>query len=308
MARKRNDRCPLQDECEKICAYQNHELDCPYYSVNAREDYYIEDQEELRRELERKDLREYEEELLKAYMDCDDEEEPTEEDAGEETEIEVIPERNSLHLDGARGVTEKIKKAMYDAAKQFVYIGFLLWEVQQYGYYLEGGYTNVYEYAEAELNFKRSSTKNFIAIAETFGNKYYGERAQIGGCILPTMNLQPEYEQFNYSQLCEMLAMSPAQREKVTPDMTIKQIRALKKEPEFELEPNYETTPIALPDDPTPEIVGQTSGQEDLKSIVINNIWRDLPPEVIKALVKAADLHYNPKSTYNITIALHKDY
>lgn len=296
MAKKSNNRCPLQAECEKICTYQNHELDCPYYSVNARPDYYIDDQEDLRQEKERRDLRDYEDDLIKACLDCEDE---------EEIETEIIPARHSLHLDGALGVTEKIKKAMYDAAKQFVYIGFLLWEVQEYNYYIEGGYQNVYEYAENELNFKRSSTKNFISIAQTFGNKYYGERAQIGGCILPTMNLQPKYEQFNYSQLCEMLAMSPAQREKVSPDMTIKQIRALKKEPEFELEPNYETTPITLPDDPNAENVGQTSGQEDMKAMLINNIWKDLDPETIKALVLAAGLKYNPKSTYNITIKLH---
>lgn len=301
MAKKTNNRCPLQAECEKICTYQNRELQCPYYSINARPDYYIEDQEELRQEIQRKELREYEEELLKAYKHCDEDEEDAGEDPDIETEVEILPTQNNLQLDGPMGITEKIKKAMYDAAKQFVYIGSLLWEVQTYGYYLNSGYESVYEYAEKELNFKRSSTKNFIAIAMNFG-----EKERVYGYIMPTMTLRTEYEQFNYSQLCEMLAMSPAQREKVTPDMTIKQIRALKKEPEFELEPNYETTPIALPDDPAPEIIGQTSGQE-LKGIVINNIWRDLPPEIIKALVKASDLRYNPKSTYNITIELHKN-
>ena len=68
-------------------------------------------------------------------------------------------------------VTEKIKKAMYETAKQFVYIGFLLWEVQEYGYYSEKGYADVYEYAETELGFKRSSTKNFIAINIKFGSR-----------------------------------------------------------------------------------------------------------------------------------------
>ena len=67
------------------------------------------------------------------------------------------------HLHGERGVTQKIKKAMFDAAREFVYIGFLLWEVKEYEYHREGGYSNVYEYAEAELGFKRSSTKNFIS-------------------------------------------------------------------------------------------------------------------------------------------------
>lgn len=49
MAKNINDRCPLAVECErKKCEFAHKELDCPYYSVNARQDYYIEDQEELR--------------------------------------------------------------------------------------------------------------------------------------------------------------------------------------------------------------------------------------------------------------------
>ena len=42
MKKSINDRCPLQVECErKKCEYVRKELECPYYSANAREDYYI---------------------------------------------------------------------------------------------------------------------------------------------------------------------------------------------------------------------------------------------------------------------------
>lgn len=47
---KTNDRCPLQGECEKKCEYIRRELDCPYYHVNARPGYEIDDQEERRRD------------------------------------------------------------------------------------------------------------------------------------------------------------------------------------------------------------------------------------------------------------------
>lgn len=46
---KTNDRCPLQAECEKKCEYIRRELDCPYYHVNARPGYEIDDQEDRRR-------------------------------------------------------------------------------------------------------------------------------------------------------------------------------------------------------------------------------------------------------------------
>lgn len=159
------------------------------------------------------------------------------------------------HLHGSNGVTEKIKKAMYESAKQFVYIGFLLKEVRDYKYYGEGGYEDVYTYAEFELGFKRSSTKNFIAIAETFGIqewKYQGitQKSQ-------SMSLQPEYEKFNYSQLVELLAMSPAQRQAAKPEMTVRDLRSMKQK---DREEAIRSTP--QPPSMLPQVTGQTSGQE----------------------------------------------
>lgn len=154
------------------------------------------------------------------------------------------------HLHGYNGVTEKIKRAMYESAKQFVYIGFLLREVKEYKYYEEGSYKNVYEYAEFELGFKISSTKNFIAIAETFGVQEY----TYGGKLHKEykMCLQPKYEKFNYSQLVELLAMSDQQRNKAKPDMTVKQLREIKKAPIVEQ---------VTMDELEAKAIGQTSGQ-----------------------------------------------
>lgn len=119
-----------------------------------------------------------------------------------------------------------------------------------------------------------------------------------------TMSLQPQYQQFNYSQLCEMLSMSDKQREKVTPDMTVKQIRELKREGEPDLPPNMETIPIPLSDDPVPS--GQTSGRVN-RSHTVNNIWSELPDDLVKGLVSVSGLRWNPRSHYDITITLHKD-
>lgn len=288
-----NNRCPLQAECERKCTFKLRELECDYYKYNARPDYYIKDQEAIRQKQERAEDEKLEEAMI---AEIPDEEELDEEESNEEAEETTLyTSKASIYLDGPRGVTEKIKQAMYNAAKEFVYIGFLLWEVQKNGYYREHGYNNVYEYAETELNFKRSSTKNFIAIAEQFGTE---DRRSIGGIAhTRTMMLQPKYEQFNYSQLCEMLSMAPAKREQVTPDMTVREIRELKRQSEPDLPPELETIPIELPEKTT----GQTSGQEN-KTIIINNYWRDLPPEIIKAIVKAAGLKYTPKSCYKIRV------
>lgn len=163
-------------------------------------------------------------------------------------------------------VTDIIKREMYEVASHFVYIGYCLWSVKQFGYYRSGGYVDVYDYASHELGLKRTSTKNLIGISEVFGNRYYHS---FSSSILPTADLQPAYQDFNYSQLTEMLSMSEKQREQVTPDMSVRQIRELKKgsapasDPEFPLEPQYETIPIELTEQhPAPESAGQTSDQD----------------------------------------------
>lgn len=306
MAKEVNNRCPLQAECENVCKWQGSELDCDYYHSFARPGYEIDDQETIR-------FKRIDEAMMAAYeADDEDEEEYVESPSDAENaavspvevadEVSILPV--SVHLDGSNGVTEKIKRAMYDAAKQFVYIGFLLWEVQEFCYYSEKGYSSVYEYAEAELGFKKSSTKNFIAINYEFGCRDDRPR---GIAHQRTMSLQPAYSKFSYSQLCEMLSMSEKQRAKVTPDMTVRQIRDLKRgEVEQDLPPDMETIPIQLPDDPASE-PGQTSGQQ-YRSCTVNNIWKDLPSDLLKSLTMFSGIRYNPKSCYDITIKLHKDF
>ena len=56
MAKKtENKRCPFQQECERKCEYELHELDCDYYFNNAFGDFIIKDQEEIREARERTD-------------------------------------------------------------------------------------------------------------------------------------------------------------------------------------------------------------------------------------------------------------
>ena len=91
-----NDRCPLQVECErKKCEYVRNELACPYYSANAREGYYIYDQEAIRN---RKD-REAMDEALFASLDDDAEND----EAAETGELVCIPiEQLYPHPDNPR--------------------------------------------------------------------------------------------------------------------------------------------------------------------------------------------------------------
>lgn len=78
MAKKAiNERCPLHVECErKKCEHIGHELECPYYEANAREELIIEDQEAIRRERWRKAEEEDFERMMADLDPEDDEEDP----------------------------------------------------------------------------------------------------------------------------------------------------------------------------------------------------------------------------------------
>lgn len=80
MAKKVNARCPLQAECERNCKHELHELDCDYYSANARDELVIEDQEEIRRQKER----EWEEQMYAELLAEEDPGEDPAEDPAEE--------------------------------------------------------------------------------------------------------------------------------------------------------------------------------------------------------------------------------
>lgn len=117
--------------------------------------------------------------------------------------------------------TAKIKKTMEDLTQDFFRIGYYLWEIRNFGWYKSKGYKDIVEFAEAELNFKKRSTYNFIAIVENFAEWNNG---------YPKFWIDEKYRKFGYSQLAEMLSLAPEARENINPDMTVKQIRETKKE------------------------------------------------------------------------------
>lgn len=97
-------------------------------------------------------------------------------------------------------------------------IAFRLAEAKRQGFAEELGYANIYDLSEKEFNFKRSSTAAYIAVADRFMN---------GNQLLA------QYAKFSYSQLVEMLPLSDYDCGRIKPDMTVKQIRAWRKDHRF---------------------------------------------------------------------------
>ena len=67
--KKQNDRCPLQQECERTCKVIGHERDCDYYVNNRHGTGGIPDQDKILTAEERKKVREREEQYLASLSD-----------------------------------------------------------------------------------------------------------------------------------------------------------------------------------------------------------------------------------------------
>ena len=137
-------------------------------------------------------------------------------------ELEIQTSENLLYY------TKKIKNKIDDIATGFFNIGYYLWEIKHHNYFSENGYKDVYEFAEKELNFKKISTHNFIAIVDKYADWSQG--------AYPKMWIAEKYKKFGYSQLTEMLSLAPEHRENINSEMTIKQIREVKKEIKFSVQ------------------------------------------------------------------------
>lgn len=138
---------------------------------------------------------------------------------------QVLSDNRSKSVTPCEELTNKIKGALYDIANSFVYIGFLLAECNDYKTYLDWGYNSIYDYAFAEFGFKKSSVNNFINVCKVFSSNF----SSCGEPLPYSMILKDSYQDFKYSQLVEMLSMSDKQRLQVSSDMTVKEIREIKK-------------------------------------------------------------------------------
>ena len=104
-------------------------------------------------------------------------------------------------------------------------IAFRLHEAKQYKYSEDLGYKDIYELSETEFGVKRSSTAAYIAICEEF--------MSVNGVPRYSKYVSAPWNQFSFSQLVEMLPMDEYDRCKITPDMTVKQIREWRRDHKF---------------------------------------------------------------------------
>lgn len=119
-----------------------------------------------------------------------------------------------------------ISDELHKTRKSFIKIGWYLKHINETEMYKEHGYSNIYEVAHDKFNISQPTASRFMNLCEEFSVDHNSPE------------LDEKYVEFNVSQLFEMLPMKQEEMDQVTPDMTVKQIREMKKETRTEKEPS----------------------------------------------------------------------
>lgn len=117
-----------------------------------------------------------------------------------------------------KGANLFVKSNLMTGQRAAIAIGYYLKRIRDERLYLDGGYVNFAEYVRAECGLSESTASRHISRMEQFSE---------GG---NSPKLADRYAEYSASQLQEMLYLTDEQREQASPDMTVKEIRAIRQE------------------------------------------------------------------------------
>lgn len=130
---------------------------------------------------------------------------------------------------GAIASVKYMYSDLTDIRKYYVRLGFHLAEFDHYNYYTDFGYATLEEFCNKNLGLDKSAVSRCINVYKNFNaslDTSYGD-VKIKGAACDLGN---RWKDYSYTQLCEMLPLTDAQRRDITPDMSVKQIREYKKQ------------------------------------------------------------------------------
>ena len=111
-----------------------------------------------------------------------------------------------------------IHEELHKTRKCFVKIGWYLKHINEEKMYVEDGYANIYDFAHDKFNISQPTATRFINLCNEFSVGH------------DSPELDERYLDFSVSQLFEMLPMKPEEREQITSEMPVQEIREVKKE------------------------------------------------------------------------------
>lgn len=182
--------------------------------------------------------------------------------------------------EGYAEIKSKIKDKLNETTNNFIIIGYYLKQVRDSGAYVQDGYHNMEEFAQGEYRLSASTASRFMDINTRFSE---------GG---NSLHIKEEYCNYGYSKLQEMLTVKENDMELITPDMTVAQIREIKKvekeEDQEEARVKEENLPLVKMSNESEPVAGQhetvaTSQYSPLEKILIA-LWKDRPAELLSGI------------------------
>lgn len=132
-----------------------------------------------------------------------------------------VPEKYS---DLSLASVKYVHSDLNDLQHSYIRLGFHLRELLLCNYHYQFGYWDFYNFCAANFGLDRSTVSRLMEVSKEFSRKNDNMHRS------PTMFIDDRYKDYSYSQLCEMLPLSSDQRKQIKPNMTVKQIRELKKQ------------------------------------------------------------------------------
>lgn len=131
---------------------------------------------------------------------------------------------NETISDGAKGSFEYIRQDISDLRKRYIALGFHLQEFASNNYYKEYGFSSMEEFVYKNFGIEKSSYSRLMSVYHRFAAR--GE-----GFVAPSYKIyvKPDFEEYSYTQLCEMVSIPESQLSHINPKMTCKEIREYKK-------------------------------------------------------------------------------
>ena len=148
------------------------------------------------------------------------------------------PWHESLNLEEIDNI---ITTKMKETAENVIIIGYCLRQIDENKLYLQEGYNTVARYAEEKYGMGPAAVSKYIKCNIRFSKNGF------------SMELDDRYIGFGKSQIQELLSLNSEQLEQVTPDMTVAQIREMRKPkevPYYPLEGQMEITEFLEPEEP----------------------------------------------------------
>lgn len=162
---------------------------------------------------------------------------------------------------------KQFDSCMQATANNFVKIGYLLKQARDTDILKESGYSGMGEFAKAEYGLDNSTTSRFIAICDRYGA---GDD-----------RLLPEYAEYGYSKLAEMLTLPESVADAISPEVTKEEIREIKQE--IREEEKITDIEVCIEKTEHPEVDDNNALTE-----VIKNYLKEYPKE-FKALAENDD-------------------